>query len=383
MRKVLYIFVVSVFLSGCFEQMDFKSELIDTENNTSPKKEIEDPTDKTPEDPRQKNQTKYRFSIISDLNGSYGSKTYSSDVKSAVDFITKPENKIDFVLSTGDMVAGQKSGLDYKGMWTAFHNAVTRKLHASQIPLFPSPGNHDAHIGRTTERRHYEKAWQTENPLTVKPSIKLLEGVEQNFPYQYAFRMGTALFISIDDTAVQSWKSSTLQWLEGVLSKESDAKLKFIYGHVPILPFAFKKDSEYAARGNLNFLNQIENLFEQYKVDVFFSGHSHVYYPGRRDLHTEYISVPLLGGGTRYLISRKSGLSRSEHAFLVVEYDDEGNWSLEHREARRYNLIDDREFPTVIDMPSSNSSLCKSCSSFPRSHFLDSSKRVIYRRRDL
>lgn len=331
-------------------------------------------------DPVVKN---YRFGIISDMNGSYGSKSYSRDVKNAVGFITDETSKIDFVISTGDMVAGQKSGLDYRGMWEAFHSSVTRPMIKSEIPIFPSPGNHDAHIGRQTERKHYEESWEKEDPLSVAKNMQMVEGVEQNFPFQYAFRVGAALFISVDDTAVKAWSDSTLSWMEDVLEKESDAKLRFVYGHVPILPFAFKKETEYASRGNLTFLRKIENLFDKYKVDVFFSGHSHVYYPGRRDRHTEYVSVPLLGSGSRYHISRKSGLARSPKAFLVVEFDSKGNWSLVQRESDNFEVLDDELFPEVIDMPSGNTSKCQRCSQFPSSHFLDSSERIIYRRHDL
>ncbi len=331
-------------------------------------------------DPIVKN---YRFGIISDMNGSYGSKSYGQDVKRAVSYITDRDSEIDFVISTGDMVAGQKSGLDYRGMWDSFHSNVTRPMLKSEIPVFPSPGNHDAHIGFQTERKHYKESWEREDPLSVASNMKMVEGVEQNFPFQYAFRIGSALFISLDDTAVRAWSDSTLNWMEQVFAKEKDAKLRFIYGHVPLLPFAFKKETEYVSRGNSSFLKKVEDLFEKHKVDVFFSGHSHVYYPGRRDHHTEYVSVPLLGSGSRYHISRNSSLPRSPKAFLVVEFDSLGNWSLVQRTSDNYEILDDSQFPEVIDMPSGNTSKCQRCSQFPSSHFLDSSRRIIYRRHDL
>lgn len=379
MRLLFLSFITFYFLVGCANQNGL--------NPAPTEKGEEQKQSAVPdqEDPQKEEvfKRKYKFSIISDLNGSFGSKTYSAQVKNAVKYLVNKENEIDFVISTGDMVAGQRNGLDYKGMWNGFHNAVTRPLHKAKVALYPSPGNHDAHIGRATERRHYEEAWAQENPLPINKKMKFVEGVEQNFPFRYAFRVGTAVFIALDNTAVRPWKDSTLSWMDQVLEQEKNAKLKFVYGHVPLLPFAFKKETEYATRGSVSFLNKIEELFEKHKVDVFFSGHSHVYYPGRRDLHTEYISVPLLGSGSRHLISRQSGLSRSQKAFLVVEYDDEGNWSLEHRKSSDYRTISDGSFPKVIDIPSSNSSTCKACKGFPRSHMLDASKRIIYRRRDI
>ena len=50
----------------------------------------------------------------------------------------------DLVLVTGDMVAGQRAGLDYGAMWAGWHRAVTDPLRAAGIPMAVTPGNHDA-----------------------------------------------------------------------------------------------------------------------------------------------------------------------------------------------------------------------------------------------
>lgn len=327
-------------------------------------------------------RTHYRFAIISDLNGSYGSTKYNADVKKAVEYIADKNNEIHFVISTGDMVAGQKSNLNYKAMWESFHSTVTRPLLKEQIPIFPSPGNHDAYLSRKIEREHYKKSWEKENVLKNFKDFKFVSNVKQNFPFQYAFTIGKALFIALDNTATQPWKDSTVAWLEKVLSQESTASVKMIYGHVPLLPFAFKKEREYVARGSVGFLNDIEALFAKYKVDVFFSGHSHVYYPGRRGESTEYISVPLLGSGTRYLISKQEQ-PRSKTGFLVIDIDSSGSWTMKHHSAKDFSLFDDKDLPEIIQLPSSNTKLCRYCSQFPKTHFLDPKQRIIYQRRDL
>lgn len=325
---------------------------------------------------------KYRFAIISDLNGSFGSKAYGRDVSRAVDYIVDDANGIDFTISTGDMVAGQKSNLDYEGMWESFHTAVTRRLLSNEIPLFPSPGNHDASISRKTERGHYNKSWINESSTSIAKDFKYVEGVEQNFPFQYAFTIGKALFIALDNTDTKPWSDESHQWISDVLDKNQKLSPKFVFGHVPILPFAFNKETEYLSRGSSSFLKKVEDLFEEFKVDVFFSGHSHVYYPGHRDRYTEYISVPLLGSGTRFLMSKQTELKRSKRGFLTIEFDSKGQWDLEHRSSSDYSLIEDSGFPLSLDMPDFNSSKCKSCTSFPNSHFLDANKRIIYRRSD-
>ena len=50
--------------------------------------------------------------VISDLNGRYGSTSYSKEIDNSVNYII--EQKPDFVISGGDHVAGQKKGLNYK-----------------------------------------------------------------------------------------------------------------------------------------------------------------------------------------------------------------------------------------------------------------------------
>lgn len=347
------------------------------------------PEDKTeqqqqnPVEPTPTPEKIWKFAVISDLNGSYGSKTYSRDVAAAVKFITREPADIDFSISTGDMVAGQKSNLDYAGMWSAFHSNVTRKLTASKIPLYPSPGNHDASIGRATERRHYLNSWNDENVLSIHPDFNLVKGVEQNYPFSYAFTLGPALFIALDNTSISTFSDSTIVWLEDVLEKKKDLPNKFIYGHVPILPFALGRARDYNARGDLSFLNHMEDLFERYEVSIFFSGHSHVYYPGKRLGKTQYISVPLLGGGPRRLLTKKRNEPRSEHGFLTVSYSQSGEIQTNSIASDNYSIIEDQELPSSLDIPSKDYSDCKGCKNFPSSMFLNKSSRTIYYRRDL
>ena len=80
--------------------------------------------------------------VLSDFNGTYGSAEYDVAVKYSLDYIAnlKPE----LVISTGDMIAGQKNGLNYQKMWNSFHQTVTIPLINLQIPFAVTPGNHDA-----------------------------------------------------------------------------------------------------------------------------------------------------------------------------------------------------------------------------------------------
>ena len=325
----------------------------------------------------------WRFAVISDLNGSYGSKKYKKDVSLAVDYITDKKNNVDFVISTGDMVAGQKSGLDYKGMWESFHNNVTRRFSKLGLALYPSPGNHDAYVSRRVERDHYEKSWNDEDQLKMNRDFKFVKGVVQNYPFQYAFTIGPALFISLDSSDLKPYTDEKIQWIVDVLEESKGVKHKFIFGHVPLVPFAFKREMEYSARGSVSFLKTMEEILEKYSVDIFFSGHHHVYYPGRRHGKTQFVSVPLLGEGARHLITRGKLTARSAHGFLIVEYAEGGAVDMKSLSSQKYKTIADHSLPPFLSLPENNSKICRACTAFPKEMFLNPDERTLYIRRDL
>ena len=109
-----------------------------------------------------------RVAVISDLNGSYGSTDYNPRVNAVVERIIKLAP--DLVISTGDMVAGQRrpvlSETQVKAMWQAFHAGVTDPLRSAGIPLLVTPGNHDASAygGFEGERRIFTEQWRARKP---------------------------------------------------------------------------------------------------------------------------------------------------------------------------------------------------------------------------
>jgi predicted MPP superfamily phosphohydrolase len=83
-----------------------------------------------------------RIVVLSDFNKTYGSVSYDHSVNHALDYIAKTTP--DLVVSTGDMVAGQKSGLAYQKIWDAFHHLVSILLNNLNTPFAVTPGFHDA-----------------------------------------------------------------------------------------------------------------------------------------------------------------------------------------------------------------------------------------------
>lgn len=248
-----------------------------------------------------------RVAVISDLNGSYGSTTYGPLVHDATTWLAEVV-KPDVVLTTGDMVAGQRAGLDYGAMWAAFHEAVTDPLASAGVPLAPTPGNHDA-SGYATfadEREIYITQWQAR-----RPAVTFVE--DTYYPLRYAFRMGPALFVSLDDTIIAPLDDPQRAWLRQVLEAHADAPVKIVYGHVPLYAVAQGREDEALED------EALEAMLVELGVDAFVSGHHHAYYPGKRGA-LRLISMACLGSGSRRLIGESSASPRGV-AIIDVEGD--------------------------------------------------------------
>lgn len=331
----------------------------------------------------------WRIAVISDMNKDYGDKTYTPALAAAIKDIRAQQ--VSLVLSTGDMASGEKTGLDYPGMWEAFHNNATRPLSQSNIPLLPSPGNHDASVGAkfAVERKEYQRSWASfpfdRYNLMRAPEdqIHFLPGVEQNYPLNYAFTMGPALFIAMDAVIPGGLINNQYAWIEKVLSLSASYKIKIIFGHFPLFPFTFQRAHETMAQGTANtgFYAKFENLLEQNHVTYFLSGHHHAYFPGQRTGKVKFISVPLLGTGNRYLLNKERvQKERSPTGFLYIDFDDQGNIDYQALMSPSLQPYDPAKLPAAISIPTSDSSDCTGCRSFPSAFFIDAVKRIVYNR---
>jgi predicted phosphodiesterase len=149
----------------------------------------------------------------------------------------------DFAVHTGDLVT---HGM-YDSEWDNFFEIEQTLL--ANVPLFPSPGNHDANDPR------YFDAF-------------VLPGNER----WYAFDWGNARIICLQIDAIVPFgkQSEQVQWLETTLAANTQEWLIVVF-HVPPYDAVFEDDMAYAARVNL------VPLFEQYGVDLVINGHSHNY----------------------------------------------------------------------------------------------------------
>jgi 3',5'-cyclic AMP phosphodiesterase CpdA len=277
------------------------------------------------------------ISVISDLNGSYGSTGYGEEVYAAVQSIRAL--KPDLVICTGDMVAGQKTGphlteTQIAAMWEGFHAAVTQPLAEAGIALLVTPGNHDAsaYPGFEAERRAFDRTW-----VEHVPKVEVLDG--ERYPFRYAVTHGGVLLIGLDVTETGSLPVEEMEWLAGILRDEGPRHaVRLVFGHLPIWPVTQGRENDII--GDPNFLA----LLAGHRVDAYLSGHHHAWYPAQRD-GVLLLSQACLGNGPRKYL----GGGPAERGYGLLRLADDRTLSVETRAAPNFAApIDDSRLPARI-----------------------------------
>jgi predicted phosphodiesterase len=249
------------------------------------------------------------IAFISDLNGRYGSTSYHERVHRAVD--TLVEKKPDLVVSTGDMVAGQKqpqldqARLDL--MWQAFNTAVADPLASATIPLAVTPGNHDgsAFPGFALERERFAAQWSSRTP-----GLAMLPGSE--WPRRYAALLEDILLITFDGTRPGALPAAEFAFVERMLREHgARAHATVVFSHLPLWPFARGREQE--TLDDARFLR----LLQHNGVDVYASGHHHVLYAGRDETGMIHLSAGALGGNARAF---SAATTAQRHGFALLEF---------------------------------------------------------------
>ncbi|MFC1522732.1 metallophosphoesterase family protein [Elusimicrobiota bacterium] len=249
----------------------------------------------------------FRFAVISDLNPSCARISATAGLKKTIEVISSKINPL-FVLIAGDMIGMSKGkkclqASSYPKMWDAFM-AEIEKLSEADIPVYVSPGNHDASYYNAAFRE-YEKVWMR---YPHKPDF----GDNDYYPFHYSFNIRGNHFISMPayDLWFKGNVSKAKGWLIKDLEKVEEKKVSeeydnvFLFQHVPIRDPKCKK-------GNEKIRDEKYAPILNGKVDVVFAGHQHCY----RDDYAD---------GVRQIVSGPSGdpSARGKNAdmnFLVVD----------------------------------------------------------------
>lgn len=254
-----------------------------------------------------------RIAVISDLNGSYGSTDYGLAVTGAVDTIIA--RRPDLVISTGDMVAGQRgspklSPDELAGMWSAFHATVSDPLAQAGLPLLVTPGNHDAsaYPGFEAERTAYAAAWADR-----VPDLTLIDAAD--WPFRVAVSLRGVLLIGMDATKSGPLARRHMDWLSRILDNEADTHRTIVlFGHLPLMPITQGREDDVLADPALFDLAQTAG------VDLWLSGHQHGFYSGTAG-GILFVAQGALGNGPRKLIGETA---TSAQTFTWIEIGDDG-----------------------------------------------------------
>jgi hypothetical protein len=190
----------------------------------------------------------FRFAAYGDSRSTGHNYNLHTTHKAVADAIAASGSKI--VLNTGDIVP---AGGDTDYWWPQFFGPAAALARNSVI--YPTLGNHDFGAGG---------AYDEYRAYYALPSVN---------ERWYAFDYGCARFICVDTNEIASYEDGSEQhsWLEHELQNAArNAIWTFLSCHKPPYTSAEHQD-------NQGVIYHLVPLFEQYRVHMVFSGHSHAY----------------------------------------------------------------------------------------------------------
>ena len=288
----------------------------------------------------------FRIVVISDLNSQYGSTKYEPEVEQAIALMSQWQP--DLVLCGGDMIAGQKASLtksQINAMWQSFDRHVAAPLRQQQIPFGFTIGNHDGSGAIKDGSFIFEGERDLAQGYWLKHQEELgLNFIDRaNFPFYYSFRQND-LFFLVWDASTHKFSSQQLAWIKQTLASDiaRQAKTRIAIGHLPLYPIAAAKNKpgEYIAEGET-----MRSLLEENQVQVYISGHHHVYYPGVKD-KLELLHAGALGQGARQLI--ESDLLPYPTVTVVDLEKDTSKLTYTTYNAKTWELVNLEQLPPSI-----------------------------------
>lgn len=290
-----------------------------------------------------------RIVLISDLNSAYGSTDYISQVKQAISFV--PDWEPDLVLCSGDMIAGQDSGLnpsEIAAMWQGFDKHIAAPIRKSKLPFGFTIGNHDASGSSSGGKYAFENDRNAATKYWNDPNHDAnLNFVDRaGFPFYYTFQQNEIFFL-VWDASTATVPVEQLKWAEKSLASDDaqKAKLRIVIGHLPL--YAVAKGRETA--GNyLEDADRLRTLLEKYNVHTYISGHHHAYYPAHKG-KLELLHAGVLGDGPRRLLSGDLTPNRTVTAIDIKLETSETTYTTYDMDTLK--VVDLLTLPRYIDAP--------------------------------
>jgi len=257
-----------------------------------------------------------RLAVISDLNSSYGSLDYETQVIKTVKLL--PQWRPDIVICPGDMVAGESFSLTkerLQQMWTSFNQQILGPMRKAGLPFGFTIGNHDASSAQSLRGGFlFQKERDVANDYWnggIDTGVTFVD--RGGFPFYYSFQQ-KGIFYLVWDASSNRISPEQLAWAEKSLASPvaQKAALRIVIGHLPLYGVAIGRNELGEV---LDEADQRRALLERYGVHTYITGHHHAYYPGHRG-KLQLLHTSALGSGARPLIA---GGQKPQHTLTIVD----------------------------------------------------------------
>lgn len=248
--------------------------------------------------------------LISDLNASYGSLTYSDDVSSVIGQLGSI--KPDLILCGGDMVAGQKASLTeqhIRDMWRSFKSVVFDPINKSRVPFGFTVGNHDASPNFLKDRAVATEFWKAQQRAT---HLTLVDST--NYPFYFSYLKNNVFFMSWDAAGAKI-NTAQYDWMKAqtALPVAKKARMRILLGHLPLYAIVAAKNRPGEVNANPD---SALAFFKEHKIDMYISGHQHAYYPAVKN-GVQLLNSGGIGDGPRPILGHTE-LAKKAYTILEI-----------------------------------------------------------------
>jgi 3',5'-cyclic AMP phosphodiesterase CpdA len=204
-----------------------------------------------------------------------------------------------FVVITGDFTNGEphesRGQVKFKAHAWRSITALLEPLREAGIPVLPTPGNHDTYL--KGHREHYEEwadleQWAAPLPVTRATGTSSysvdLDGVH----------------LALPEVVDQVLSEATEAWLERDLEGAREARLRLVFGHVPL--------SSVMATPNRAFVTQLGTVLAEGDADLYVAGHEHLVWDENVRLpDSSWLRQILVGTATGFYDFGPSGAAKA------------------------------------------------------------------------
>ncbi len=173
------------------------------------------------------------------------------------------------VIVTGDHTNGSENVDHRRGRVKAWWASVTdalEPLHDAGIAVLPIAGNHDTYL--SWQREGYEQAFAdlARWAAPFKVNLDTGRGVARA-PYSYSLDFD-GLHFALAHVVDQAIDRDVADWLTDDLTAAANARLRFVFGHVPLFSVL--------RRPARQFVDRFGPILEHGHADFYVAGHEHV-----------------------------------------------------------------------------------------------------------